>query len=233
VRNTAEHVHERMHFLGPIEDPRRHFGAADLYLEPFPFGSQTAVLEAGFAGLAPVLAWDPPCPLLVANDEALVGVASNSASEDEYVELTAGLIDDEPLRRSQGERFQRQVRACHVGEQWAELLGSVYSAVRPLRHAPRRLPVTHCEADEFDIAISQWQASTRGGEDADPLACRRTLITNCAFATREVGEYRQALSLLRAGARRWGFDRRMLAAAIKLAPHWVSRTWRSRSGAHR
>ncbi len=92
--DLAGHVgagkHERLHFLGPIENATLYQCAADIYLEGFPFGSQTALLESALAGLPAVLAFDPPFALLATNDESLWDLASNPASEGEYIERVGG-----------------------------------------------------------------------------------------------------------------------------------------------
>jgi predicted O-linked N-acetylglucosamine transferase (SPINDLY family) len=65
-------LHDRIHFVGGIEDSTVYRAAADIYLETFPFGSQTALLEAALSGLAIVPACAPLFPLLVANDDSIL-----------------------------------------------------------------------------------------------------------------------------------------------------------------
>src|SRR5690606_34285328 len=61
-------LHDRLHFVGPVDDAKLYRASADVYLESFPFGSQTALLEAALSGLPVVPAYAPLFPLLVAND---------------------------------------------------------------------------------------------------------------------------------------------------------------------
>src|SRR5206468_1847135 len=52
--------HERLHLVGEIADPlvyQSYQSAADLYLEGFPIGSNTALMEAALAGACPVLSF--------------------------------------------------------------------------------------------------------------------------------------------------------------------------------
>ena len=53
ARYLRAEPHERLHFLGRIEDPSVYQMAADVYMEGFPTGSQTALLEACLAGVPP------------------------------------------------------------------------------------------------------------------------------------------------------------------------------------
>jgi hypothetical protein len=229
VRPPDPDVAARLHLAGEVEDPWLYQRAADLYLEAFPFGSQTATLEAGFAALAPVLAWRPPCPLLVTSDDALDGVATNPASQEHYLAEVSALISDNDRRRETGRRFQTRVLSCHVGEQWAGRARGLYEAASQIRHSPRRLEVTTCEASPLDIALSQWQAtSKRDTQTSVCLSRRRQVIAECAYAARESGDYRGALSLLKEGGARWGCDRRVLSALAKLVPHGVVSMFRNR-----
>src|SRR5690606_10590380 len=43
ARHVEGPLHPRLHFLGELEDPSAFRAAADIYLESFPFGSQTAL----------------------------------------------------------------------------------------------------------------------------------------------------------------------------------------------
>ena len=62
---------------------------SDLYLESFPFGSATAMLEAAQIGLAAVLQYDPPFCLLSTN-HGLEFQLKNAATEEEYIENVCG-----------------------------------------------------------------------------------------------------------------------------------------------
>jgi hypothetical protein len=228
IRQIDFDVATRLHLAGEVEDPWLYQRAADLYLEAFPFGSQTATLEAGFAGLAPVLAWRPPCPLLVTSDDALDGVATNPPSQGHYLAEVSALITDNDRRRETGRRFQTQVLSCHVGEQWAERARRVYEAASQIDHAPRRLEVTACDFFPLDVALSQWQAtSKRDTQTSVCLSRRRQVVTDCAYAAREGGDYRGALSLLTEAGARWGCDRRIFSALAKLVPHGVVSIFRN------
>ena len=103
-------LHERLHFVGSMEDPSLYRAAADVYLESFPFGSQTALLEAALSGLPVVPAYAPLFPLLVANDDAVQDLIPNPQNEQEYMERVEYLIQQPERRVELGERLREN--AC-------------------------------------------------------------------------------------------------------------------------
>ncbi len=220
--------HPRLHLLGTVEDPSLYRDAADVYLEGFPFGSQTALLEASLAAVPSVLAFAPPFDLLVANDEALDGLLVNPPSEDAYIEQVGELIRDAGARARLGARLRERVLACHTGDHWQRCLEDVYGHARALRHAPRPIPETACEATERDVALSTWQAFHEGNDAAwdDLRAAARALLLATAYFVRQAGHYRASLGLLCGSLRRWGWSGKTARAAAALVPHWALRRLR-------
>jgi len=82
--------------VGSIEDPSVYRAAADIYLEGFPFGSQTALLEAALVALPVVSSYAPLFPLLAANDDAIQDLITNPKEEQEYMERVDLLIRQPP-----------------------------------------------------------------------------------------------------------------------------------------
>jgi glycosyltransferase involved in cell wall biosynthesis len=215
--------HPRLHFVGPLEDPSVYHRAADVYLETFPFGGQTALLEAALAGLPCVRAFAPPFDLVVADDEALDGLFTSPDSEEDYVEQTSLLIRDPEARHYLGAKLKDQVLFYHTGEHWQRRLDEVYRHVCGLRHRPRPLPETTCLATDRDIALSIWQAYHMGNDSplydfADDV---RKILLSTACSVRQTGNYRAALGLLCQCLRHWGWSSQVVRAAATLFPHWM------------
>jgi glycosyltransferase involved in cell wall biosynthesis len=163
ARSLRDPRHDRLHFLGIVEDPSSYLAAANAYLESFPAGSQTAMLEAGLAGLPPVRAIAPEYPLLVAQDECLVGLVNTPADEDAYVEQASFLICNASERRQLGASLRERIIAAHVGRGWCQRLAAVYAAMERAQHQPRAIPRAECSADPEDIALSAWQDAVKEG----------------------------------------------------------------------
>jgi glycosyltransferase involved in cell wall biosynthesis len=169
ARSLRDPRHDRLHFLGVLEDPSLYRAAADVYLESFPFGSQTAMLEAGLAGLAPVRAVAPPYPLLVTQDECLAGLVDAPADEGAYIRQANHLIRNVPERQCLGAALRARVVEAHTGGGWRKRLAAVYADMAEARHEPRPIPRAECSADPVDLALSAWQDALRVGT-LGPLA---------------------------------------------------------------
>ena len=122
----ADHLrsapHQRLHFVGAVEDPHPYRVAADVYLELFPFGSQTALLEAALCGLPVVRAYAPLFPLLVANDDTVNGLISTPVDEKDCVDRVTTLIQQPRLREALGSSLREGLLGTHSGEAWRRQL---------------------------------------------------------------------------------------------------------------
>jgi hypothetical protein len=216
-------THERLHLLGPVEDPTPYQAAADVYLEGVPFGSQTACLEAAGAGLPPVLAYAPTSDLLVASDAALDGTVANPTSEDEYV-AAAGSYVSSPAERSRvGTELRQKVAAWHVGEAWRQRLEGAYAVLQPMRHAPRPIAPGTFRPEPVDLAVSGWH-QVKYANDPDDRAYRSRLgrqFMDTAYWARQRGDCSGALALIGEAGRLTGWTADKFTAAVKLVPHWL------------
>jgi len=223
-------LHERFHLVGSIEDPSRYRTAADVYLESFPFGSQTALLEAALSGLPVVPAYAPLFPLLVANDDALSDILSSPRCEQEYVERVELLIQQREQRVEFGKMLQRRLLADHVGEGWLDRLAAVYHETDCLAHRPRPIPLSPCSTTDSDIGLSLWHVVADGktysasnrGDGVKAVLC------HTAFVAKEVCDYSKARHFAwRAFCRdpyRWPSWRLLAVAALGQVGTFIRRT---------
>ena len=107
--------------------------AADLYLEGFPAGSLTALLEAGEAGLACVRAPREVVPPFSSDGLGLDEVKQPRDVED-YVRTAVGLAQDANARVELGKKLQHAIRSHHCGEGWLGRLREVKGLI-PERHS--------------------------------------------------------------------------------------------------
>ena len=186
--------HDRLHFVGSLDDPSRYRAAADVYLESFPFGSNTALLEAAACGLPVVPAYAPLFQLLVAGNDSLDGALPNPATEEEYVERVRTLIRLPALRYEFGESLRRKVLGQHVGAGWLEHLASLYERTDRLTHAPRSIPSSACCLTTADVSLSLWHIMPDGtipSGDSDPLMAT-AVLRHKAYVSRYVGDFATA-----------------------------------------
>jgi len=183
-------LHDRLHFIGSVEDPWLYCAAADIYLESFPYGSQTALLEAALSGLPVVPAYAPLFPLLVANDDSIKDILPNPKDEQEYMETVELLIRNSKQRFVLGRALRDRLLIDHVGEGWLNHLAALYQETDILTHRPRPIPVSSCNTSEADISLSLWDVmadsknSTFISENFEGAVLRHK-----AFVAKYVGDF--------------------------------------------
>lgn len=228
-QQAQPHLHSdtasRFHCVGEVQAPDSYRSAADIYLEGFPFGSQTAMLEAGLAGLAPVPAFAPVCQLLVTHDESYDGFLRVSQTEDEYLQAIDDLIRSPNRRKELGAECARRVRACHTGAGWLRRLTEVYEVVDQLAHSPApAAPAPEAEtADDYGLSLFHAFHCEGGSLGGDLRYKLRRAAFVAAFEARQAGDYSGARTVLRLARRTWGDDGSLARARAKLTPHRLFR----------
>lgn len=177
-------LHDRLHFLGGVEDPSELRSAADIYLESFPFGSQTALLESALMTLPAVAAYAPLFELLVTQDDAIEDLLVNPSSEAEYVRRTLDLAADSDVRESFGKQLRERLLQAHVGDGWLECLQSVYQLTDKLSHYSKSLPICEIGYSSVDLCLSHWHVVPNGKDHvavteenvSSALACHSSYV---------------------------------------------------------
>jgi glycosyltransferase involved in cell wall biosynthesis len=188
--------HPRIHCLGAVEHPARHRAAADVYIETFPFGSNTALLEAALDGLPVVPACRPLTKLLVAANDSLQGLMTNPADEAEYVERILAFAGDPQGRRAYGRQLRDELSKHHVGSAWLSHLQRLYEVTEGLVHRPRPVPATRCEALAADIGLAMFNAASNGRSTSDrELHSRVAVLRHSAFVTKHARDFPRARRL--------------------------------------
>jgi glycosyltransferase involved in cell wall biosynthesis len=177
-------LHDRLHFLGGVEDPSELRSAADIYLESFPFGSQTALLESALMALPAVAAYAPLFELLVTQDDAIEDLLVHPSNETEYVDRVIGLAADSDVRESLGREMRNRLLQSHVGDGWLECLHAVYQFTDKLQHHPKYLSSCGPSYSAADICLSHWHVVPNGKDHvavteqnaASALACHSSYV---------------------------------------------------------
>lgn len=187
-------LHERLHLIGEMEDSSLYRAAADVYLESFPFGSQTALLEAALGGIPAVPAYAPLFPLLVTNDDAIQDLIPNPKDENEYVERVELLIQQTEWRAEFGQVLRKRLLVDHVGEGWLTRLAAIYQETDRLTHGPGPIPISPCSIEGADIGLSLWRVMADGKSCSRRASMEEAKVVLChaAFVARDVGNYAAA-----------------------------------------
>jgi hypothetical protein len=131
-RALRDSAGQRLLAVGRQLDLAPFQAAADVYLEGFPVGSPTALLEVGLLGIPCVRAPRAVPPPFVADGIALSG-SGQPADVAGYVGAAVALVRDEEERRGQGSALAAAIRAHHAQPHWSDYLRKAESAL-PERH---------------------------------------------------------------------------------------------------
>jgi hypothetical protein len=224
-------VHPRIHCVGTVVDTTGYRAACDIYIESFPFGSNTSLLEAALFGIPVVPACKPLTNLLIAHNDSLEDILDNPASEDEYCARIRTLARDPDTRRAFGHTLRGRLLKHHVGPAWKMHLNRVYESAAALLHQPKPIPVTNCETTDDDVGLGLFNAMADGrSHHGDPIS-RLANLRHSAFAAKYVGDFGMArsfsLSALRIdalGSQTW---RLFLASLVGPLARLASTLWRS------
>lgn len=161
------HTQGRLRTLGPLPQSalRQLHAASDLYVEGFPFGTTTALLEAAAAGL-PVLLPPQSCPPPFATDGlAIDGLVQRDASWQDYETHCKHLLQDPSLRTAQSARLRTQVLEHHTCAGWRAHLHHALQSL-PARHRIHQgflvQPVSEDMVDYWERCKAPWSAKASG-----------------------------------------------------------------------
>jgi hypothetical protein len=165
-QQLAERTGGRVLAVGPDADLAAWHAAADLYLEGFPIGSYTALLEVALAERAfvrkPLLAPASVLPI----DRGALAAFEPPTDPDAYVAAAIALAGDPDRRAAHAQEARRAVLADHCGDGWNVRLEALQRAI-PRQHGvglafePRPMPGPLAE---------YWASVHAGNVRQSPLA---------------------------------------------------------------
>lgn len=158
----------RLRVLGELRDVGPIHVVSDIYLEGFPCGSLTALLEAGLFGLPCIGAPGETPPLLKSDDSALGEMVKPIDFED-YVRQALELGSDLGSSRAIGDRTRGAILAHHCGQEWGRTLDAIYKMVPDLIH-PAEIGAAKIVPDEYR---DYWMMLQEGG---DPVPKTRAIL---------------------------------------------------------
>lgn len=118
----------RLRALGRRSDLSLFHQAADIYVDSFPFGSATSLLEAGSYGV-PVLTFSPVADagVMTLDDPALPSAEITRTNLKAYCERLRELLGSDRLRQQAGQEIAARIAAAHTGEGWQQQLEAMYA----------------------------------------------------------------------------------------------------------
>ena len=155
--------HKRLHLLGIIEDTVLYHIASDLYLDGFPYGGGTTILEASFLGVCPILQFAPLASYMYLEDISLRDTIHCAVNKNEYVQQVNDLIRSSDKRESIGEEVRNKVLLNHTGNGWQNYLDKIYFFLYKVRHRPGAIPNSPKYLTEHDSVLSKFCEVQCGG----------------------------------------------------------------------
>lgn len=133
--------------LGSVPDLTNLLHAADVYVDSYPFSSNTSLIEAAGHGI-PVVGFSPePAAqaVLLSHDPGIEALIPRPVTPEGFRAEVEGLVADPGAARALGERMRAGIEAAHSGPGWQGRLEEVYERAAtagppplspPLRHPP-------------------------------------------------------------------------------------------------
>lgn len=106
----------------------------DIYIEGFPFGSTTALLEAGMCGIPVVLSPDECPPPYGSDGIAIDEILKRPSCIDEYINTVVFLASNPKERKILGAKLSNTIKKHHTGSGWRKHLGNALEKL-PNKHA--------------------------------------------------------------------------------------------------
>jgi glycosyltransferase involved in cell wall biosynthesis len=181
-----EKVGGRIKLLGLQRDVSTCHAAADVYVESFPFGSTTALLEAGSYGIPCVLA-PADCPPPFGTDGISVDyVLTRPTDVRDYVQSVVTLIESPAERERCGRSLATSILKTHTGSGWLKYLDSMLEQVPPVHSV---YPAVEPESPPAEVThywarfMSYW-TDYIGRFEGDPLEYAFGLATQYGLRPR-------------------------------------------------
>ncbi len=121
-------VQGRIIALPEQDNPSLYFEAADIYVDLFPFVSNTSLLEAGSYGLPLVSRYPFPlgCEVLGADMPGFSDTLIRVENAYGYTAVLSRLIEDENYRLNLGEATRVKISETHMGMNWQRSVENLY-----------------------------------------------------------------------------------------------------------
>jgi hypothetical protein len=180
--SAAQKTDGRIWVIAPTEVTGTYYQAADIYVDSFPFVSNTSLLEAGSYGVPLVsrFPYSNECEVLGADMPGLTGNIWTTRTLAEYETALAKLASDEQLRITVGEATRAGIADKHWGKNWLRSLDELYSralALPRLEGAPEKSDQIHL--GEPDVYLPHFF-----GGQADSEAVYQTYLGTMPFPKR-------------------------------------------------
>lgn len=161
--------------VGNKTDLKPYFAAADVYLEGFPFGSLTALLEAVLADIPPILAPEC-CPLPYRSDDFALHAVAIPKDTDQYVQMAVDLGSQTTIQQPVSNELRRLAIKIHCEPDWSQALVDLRKIIiAGLKHDPAPLEKTEKLGKHVIRYWARFSRQRRGSDNVFGYAFRRAM----------------------------------------------------------
>ncbi len=174
---------DRLHLLGPVEDPLPFYRAADVFLESFPMPSLGAVIESVAYGEAfPVPVYGSVENIVRMNLNPVLSYEFRPQTEEEYLSYICRLLNEQSDTRDKAAALRRKI--VEYDEKFGDEFPRLYSQIDGLNHEPREIPTTQCCMEEDNLILASFTEPNIGKRIDDLLPLRPGLAAHAKAVLR-------------------------------------------------
>jgi hypothetical protein len=179
---AAQKTDGRIRVIAQTEVTGTYYQAADIYVDSFPFVSNTSLLEAGSYGVPLVsrFPYSNESEVLGADMPGLTGNIWTTRTLAEYEMALAKLASDEQLRITVGEATRAGIADKHWGRNWRQSLDELYARALALP----RLDGATDRSDQIHLGEPDVYLPHFFGGQADSEAVYQTYLGTMPFPRR-------------------------------------------------
>jgi len=147
--------HERIQLLGVIEQPEIYQVAADIVIDPLPYGSYIALLESVILGSYPCMIKNTTALFELSQDPGLQGLIVPAENESKFISMMVQLCADKRVLEEKAEEVRRNLLKHHSGDAVFDALKEIYTYMNSIQHQPAPAGEAVCMDSEEDITFSE------------------------------------------------------------------------------
>ena len=155
--DASRRVDGRIRAMGLQDDLQKYHACADIYLDSFPFGSFTSMLETCVRGVPVIGLTNLHVPMYTNLDVTPEKSRTHVDALDEYISLLEKLIADPDFRRVKGNEDRAYMSARHLLPGWNDYLQAIMSAL-PESHSVGRTLELSTDMDTHDFFLAGFNA---------------------------------------------------------------------------
>jgi glycosyltransferase involved in cell wall biosynthesis len=157
---ASARVGGRIKAMGLINWSELHafYACADIYVEGFPLGGLTAMLEAGVRGIPIIGVRIPEAPILGSDDIAIEKFDLHVPSLESFTTSLECMIAQPSLRSQKTAQVKQSIERIHFLPRWNDFLDDVMQSL-PSEHTPKLADSSNLSQDNTDIFFAGLQAA--------------------------------------------------------------------------